>query len=106
MHTGERSAAAPPLRWVMWITPSFLLFVATFRRVTCGTTAGDLARELPAIAVLAATSFSAYGPLVGSAGRLAPCAAFALAVALHVVRESRGRHIPAQLRGPAMREPA
>jgi MFS family permease len=74
MHTGERSAAAPPLRWVMWIIPAFLFLIGFFHRAAPGVIARDLMHEFEAtgatVGLLAATYFYAYAGLMVPAGLL------------------------------------
>ena len=96
MHTGERSAVAPPMPWVMWTIPAFVFLIGLFHRAAPGVIARDLVHELGAtgaiLGLLAATYFYAH--------------AWPVAVRSLLMRQPRGRIIHAQLRGPAMREPA
>src|SRR6185369_8284484 len=74
MHTGERSAVAPPLRWVMWAIPAFLFLIGFFHRAAPGVIARDLMNEFAAtgatVGLLAATYFYAYAGLMVPAGLL------------------------------------
>ena len=96
MHTGERSAVAPPMPWVMWTTPAFLFLIGFFHRAVSGAIPHELMHELEAVGatvgVLAATYIYAYAR---------PAAGLSL-----LMRATRGRNIDAQPRGPAMRKPA
>ena len=96
MHTGERSAVAPPMLWVMWTSSAFVFLIGFFHREAPDVIARDLMHEFGAIGatlgLLAATYFYAYaGPV---------------SVPSLLMRKTRERNIHAQLRGPAGREPA
>src|SRR5690242_8599004 len=115
MHTGERSAVAPPLRWAMWIIAAFLFLVGSFHRAAPGVIARDPMHEFAAtgatVGLRAATYFYAYaGRMIPEAYRdaFAVCAACVPAAALLSLlrRETRGPNNYAQLHGAAMREPA
>ena len=81
MHTRVTPAVVPPLRWVMWAIPVFLFLIGFFHGF-------------------------ASDRIVGR--RKAVCAAFAAAAALLclLMRETHGRNIYDQLRGPTAREAA
>jgi sugar phosphate permease len=74
MHTCERSAVVPPLRWVMWAIPAFLFLIGFFHRAAPGVIARDLMQAFEAtgatIGLLAATYFYAYAALMVPAGLL------------------------------------
>ncbi len=74
MHTSERSAVVPPLRWVMWAIPAFLFLIGFFHRAAPGVIARDLMQAFEAtgatIGLLAATYFYAYAALMVPAGLL------------------------------------
>ena len=92
MHTGERSAVAPPMLWVIWTVPAFVFLIGFFHRAIARALMHELEATGVTLGLLAATYFYAYARPV--------------AVPSLLMRETRGRNIHAQLRGPAMREPA
>ena len=46
MHTCERSAVVPPLRWVRLVVPVFLFPIGSFHRVVSGAITRDLTPAL------------------------------------------------------------